>query len=144
MASASSNISSSSLMSLSSSRIPAMSSGLPPSSSHQRIPYWRLRFCVCLANIAGPGLLWCTSSIARVNAWRFPSAPGGGTRCVAAISGAANALTSGKTSAVNLIRHYLADEVKGERLAIVDFRCWWFKGEEALTLAFFAGIARRA
>jgi predicted KAP-like P-loop ATPase len=40
---------------------------------------------------------------------------------------------SGKSSAVNLIRHHLK---KNENLVIVDFSCWWFRGEEALTLAF--------
>lgn len=43
---------------------------------------------------------------------------------------------SGKSSAVNLIRYYLNEEVESERIAIVDFKCWWFRGEEALTLAF--------
>ncbi len=43
---------------------------------------------------------------------------------------------SGKTCAVNLIRHYLGLAVDKEHLIIVDFKCWWFRGEEALTLAF--------
>ncbi|MFI5329814.1 MAG: P-loop NTPase fold protein [Desulfobaccales bacterium] len=43
---------------------------------------------------------------------------------------------SGKSSAVNLIRHHLKDDVKQGRLELIDFRCWWFRGEEALTLAF--------
>lgn len=43
---------------------------------------------------------------------------------------------SGKSSAVNLIRHHLKGDVKDGKLEIIDFRCWWFRGEEALTLAF--------
>ena len=43
---------------------------------------------------------------------------------------------SGKSSAANLIRHHLKSEVEEGRLEIIDFRCWWFRGEEALTLAF--------
>lgn len=43
---------------------------------------------------------------------------------------------SGKSSAVNLIRHHLNSEVENGRLEIIDFKCWWFRGEEALTLAF--------
>ena len=44
---------------------------------------------------------------------------------------------SGKSSAVNLIRHHLADAVEAEELVLVDFACWWFRGEDALALAFF-------
>lgn len=43
---------------------------------------------------------------------------------------------SGKSSAVNLIRHHLRSIANDERLVVVDFKCWWFRGEEALTLAF--------
>ena len=42
---------------------------------------------------------------------------------------------SGKSSAVNLIRHHLKPATE-DNLVIVDFKCWWFRGEEALTLAF--------
>lgn len=52
---------------------------------------------------------------------------------------------SGKSSAVNLVRHHLADAVKAEELVLIDFTCWWFRGEDALALAFFrelyAGLA---
>lgn len=52
---------------------------------------------------------------------------------------------SGKSSAVNLIRHHLAEPVKANELALIDFACWWFRGEDALALAFFrelyAGLA---
>jgi len=44
---------------------------------------------------------------------------------------------SGKSSAVNLIRHHLRSNANDDTLAIIDFKCWWFHGEEALTLAFF-------
>lgn len=58
---------------------------------------------------------------------------------------------SGKSSVINLVRHHLCKA--GEpRLKIVDFKCWWFRGEEALTIAFFhelysafgPSLARRA
>ena len=42
---------------------------------------------------------------------------------------------SGKSSLINLVRWYLSG--KGDHLRVVDFKCWWFRGEEALTLAFF-------
>lgn len=44
---------------------------------------------------------------------------------------------SGKSSAVNLIRHHLKVDIEEGKLELIDFRCWWFRGEEALTLAFF-------
>lgn len=44
---------------------------------------------------------------------------------------------SGKSSAVNLCKHHLAEAVKAKELAIIDFACWWFRGEDALALAFF-------
>ena len=43
---------------------------------------------------------------------------------------------SGKSSAVNLIRYHLKDDVESGKLELVDFKCWWFRGDEALTLAF--------
>ena len=43
---------------------------------------------------------------------------------------------SGKSCAVNLIRHHLKKDVEEGKLGIIDFKCWWFRGEEALTLAF--------
>lgn len=42
---------------------------------------------------------------------------------------------SGKSSAVNLIRSEL-DRLNDQTLKVVDFRCWWYRGEEALALAF--------
>lgn len=44
---------------------------------------------------------------------------------------------SGKSSAVNLIRYHLKEDIEEDKLELIDFRCWWFRGEEALTLAFF-------
>jgi len=43
---------------------------------------------------------------------------------------------SGKSCAVNLIRHHLKKDVDEGKLELIDFKCWWFRGEEALTLAF--------
>jgi len=43
---------------------------------------------------------------------------------------------SGKSSAVNLILHHLKPECDNNKLEIIDFKCWWFRGEEALMLAF--------
>lgn len=52
---------------------------------------------------------------------------------------------SGKSSAVNLVRHHLAEAVKADELVVINFNCWWFRGEDALALAFFrdlyAGLA---
>ncbi|MGJ5040904.1 KAP family P-loop NTPase fold protein [Bradyrhizobium sp. HKCCYLRH1062] len=44
---------------------------------------------------------------------------------------------SGKTSVVNLMRRHLSDAVEAGDIVVVDFTCWWFRGEEALALAFF-------
>ena len=41
---------------------------------------------------------------------------------------------SGKSSAMNLLKHELA---ANEDLVVVSFNPWWFRGEEALVLAFF-------
>jgi len=43
---------------------------------------------------------------------------------------------SGKSSAVNLILHHLRNDEDSKTLEIIDFKCWWFRGEESLTLAF--------
>lgn len=42
---------------------------------------------------------------------------------------------SGKSSAVNLIRAELRDR-KEDTLSVFDFKCWWYRGEEAIALAF--------
>jgi predicted KAP-like P-loop ATPase len=44
---------------------------------------------------------------------------------------------SGKSSAINLLKHHLQEVVDSNELEIVSFNPWWFRGEEALTLAFF-------
>jgi predicted KAP-like P-loop ATPase len=44
---------------------------------------------------------------------------------------------SGKSSAVNLILHHLQDATKTGEITVINFACWWFRGEEALALAFF-------
>jgi predicted KAP-like P-loop ATPase len=44
---------------------------------------------------------------------------------------------SGKSSAVNLCKHHLTEAVNANELVIIDFACWWFRGEDALALAFF-------
>jgi len=43
---------------------------------------------------------------------------------------------SGKSSIINLVRHHLKTYSDNEEIVVVDFKCWWFRGEEALTLAF--------
>jgi predicted KAP-like P-loop ATPase len=44
---------------------------------------------------------------------------------------------SGKSSAVNLVRHHLKSSVEKGDIVTVNFACWWFRGEDALALAFF-------
>jgi predicted KAP-like P-loop ATPase len=44
---------------------------------------------------------------------------------------------SGKSSALNLIRHHLGEAIKSQEIVVINFACWWFRGEEALALAFF-------
>jgi predicted KAP-like P-loop ATPase len=46
---------------------------------------------------------------------------------------------SGKSSAVNLIRGELK-KAGEETLVLTDFNCWWYRGEEALVLAFFQNL----
>lgn len=46
---------------------------------------------------------------------------------------------SGKSSAVNLIRAALKG-ANDDKLAITDFKCWWYRGEEALALAFLQNL----
>jgi predicted KAP-like P-loop ATPase len=48
---------------------------------------------------------------------------------------------SGKSSAINLIRHHLAPLVERDELVPVSFNPWWFAGEDALTLAFFQELS---
>lgn len=44
---------------------------------------------------------------------------------------------SGKSSAINLLKHHLDRNGYDNDLEIVNFNPWWFRGEEALVLAFF-------
>lgn len=44
---------------------------------------------------------------------------------------------SGKSSMINLVRHHLENNEEEGDLIIFDFKCWWFRGPEALTVAFF-------
>jgi predicted KAP-like P-loop ATPase len=44
---------------------------------------------------------------------------------------------SGKSSAINLLKHHLTPSIDKNELQIVTFNPWWFRGEEALILAFF-------
>tara|TARA_R100001244_G_scaffold74392_2_gene59423 strand:- start:3357 stop:5513 length:2157 start_codon:yes stop_codon:yes gene_type:complete len=46
---------------------------------------------------------------------------------------------SGKSSAVNLIRREL-EKAQDDKLVISDFKCWWYRGEEALALAFLQNL----
>lgn len=46
---------------------------------------------------------------------------------------------SGKSSVVNIIRAAL-DERQDENLIVTDFRCWWYRGEDALALAFLQNL----
>jgi predicted KAP-like P-loop ATPase len=46
---------------------------------------------------------------------------------------------SGKSSIVNLIRTELSNS-GNEKLVVSDFKCWWFRGEEALALAFLQSL----
>jgi len=45
---------------------------------------------------------------------------------------------SGKSSAVNLVRKSLEDQ--HHNIRIVNFACWWYRGEEALGLAFLQDL----
>jgi predicted KAP-like P-loop ATPase len=44
---------------------------------------------------------------------------------------------SGKSSAMNLLQHHLKDARDHGDIEVVNFNPWWFRGEEALVLAFF-------
>lgn len=46
---------------------------------------------------------------------------------------------SGKSSAVNLVRSAL-NNANDARLVITEFKCWWYRGEEALALAFLQNL----
>jgi predicted KAP-like P-loop ATPase len=44
---------------------------------------------------------------------------------------------SGKSSAINLLKHQLQPSVQKNETQIISFNPWWFRGEEALVLAYF-------
>lgn len=44
---------------------------------------------------------------------------------------------SGKSSAVNLVRHHLKPVTETDQVQLVPFNPWWFAGADALTLSFF-------
>jgi len=44
---------------------------------------------------------------------------------------------TGKSSIVNLVKHHLDEITDTKELSVIDFNCWWFRGEEALALEFF-------
>jgi len=44
---------------------------------------------------------------------------------------------SGKSSAINLILHYLSEPIGEGRIVPASFNPWWFSGTEALTVSFF-------
>ena len=46
---------------------------------------------------------------------------------------------SGKSSVVNLVREILSEN-NDERLIVSEFKCWWYRGEEALALAFLQNL----
>ena len=41
---------------------------------------------------------------------------------------------------INLVRHRLCNTPDKDDLKIVNFKCWWFRGEEALTIEFFRAL----
>ena len=44
---------------------------------------------------------------------------------------------TGKSSMVNLIKHFINFEQKNSQMKIVDMNFWWFKGDEAIIIEFF-------
>lgn len=48
---------------------------------------------------------------------------------------------SGKSSALNLVRHHLKPAVEAGDLVVLDFHGWWFQGEEAVAMNFFRELS---
>jgi predicted KAP-like P-loop ATPase len=71
----------------------------------------------------------------------FAKALANSIRALASPEGTVIALSgpwgSGKSSAVNLVLHHLNDNIEAQEIVVIKFTCWWFRGEEALALAFF-------
>jgi predicted KAP-like P-loop ATPase len=63
---------------------------------------------------------------------------------IAAPEGTVIALTGewgcGKSSVVNLVRHYLKGAEEAERLKIIAFNPWWYQNEDAATRGFFQSL----
>lgn len=49
---------------------------------------------------------------------------------------------SGKSSVINLLKQQLHSTVDDNKLSIITFNPWWFKGEDALTLEFFSALQK--
>ena len=75
------------------------------------------------------------------NKFQFLKALASSIRKMASPEGAVIALNgswgSGKSSAVNLVLYHLKEAIEANEIVIINFACWWFRGEEALALAFF-------
>ena len=46
---------------------------------------------------------------------------------------------SGKTSVINMVRHEI-ENAGDEEIVISDFKCWWYRGQDALALAFLQNL----
>ena len=44
---------------------------------------------------------------------------------------------SGKSSAINLVLHHMEPAIRQDQITIINFTCWWFRGEDQLAMAFF-------
>lgn len=44
---------------------------------------------------------------------------------------------SGKSSTVNLVQYHLQQAIEAGEIVVINFACWWFRGEDELALAFF-------
>lgn len=71
----------------------------------------------------------------------FAKAIAGGIRKMPAPNGYVLAINgpwgAGKSSVINLVLHHLEDDAAGGSIKVIRFTPWWFRGEEALALAFF-------
>ena len=47
---------------------------------------------------------------------------------------------SGKSSAINLVRRELENSNERQQLVVTEFKSWWYRGEEALVLAFLQNL----
>ena len=44
---------------------------------------------------------------------------------------------SGKSSAINLVKHHLKPQIDADQIEIIPFNPWWFQGGDTLALSFF-------